>query len=268
MAGVAVALAWPVPVLLARARWPMHAPARALLLWQAIGLAGGVSMIGALALIGRAVAPEHPLAAVIPAILLGCYLLAHLGATVVQVTRQRRRHLTLLQLLTAPHPTRARTRVIDEAAPVAYCIPRGAGSVTVLSQGLLDNLDPDELAAVIAHERAHVEQRHDILQLAFRAWRSALPGLPTAVLAETEVAAMVEMLADDRARREVRDEVVARAILRVGAADGSGETDSVGDDDRSGSSRNERGCGHQASCRGGRMSDRLRRLGAPAPGHE
>jgi len=138
----------------------------------------------------------------------------------------------------------------------------------VLSQGLLDNLDPDELAAVIAHERAHVEQRHDILQLAFRAWRSALPGLPTAVLAETEVAAMVEMLADDQARREVRDEVVARAILRVGAADGSGETDSVGDDDRSGSSRNERGCGHQASCRGGRMSDRLRRLGAPAPGHE
>src|SRR5699024_87527 len=41
LAGVALALAWPVPVLLARARWPMHAPVRALLLWQAIGLAGG-----------------------------------------------------------------------------------------------------------------------------------------------------------------------------------------------------------------------------------
>ena len=105
LAGVAVALAWPVPVLLARARWPMHAPARALLLWQAIGLAGGVSMIGALALIGRAVAPIHSLAAVVPAILLGCYLLAHLGATVVQVTRQRRRHLTLLQPVSYTHLT-------------------------------------------------------------------------------------------------------------------------------------------------------------------
>src|SRR5699024_9380405 len=142
LAGIALILAWPAPVLLARARWPMHAPARALLLWQAIGLAGGVSMIGALALLGRAVAPENPLAS---------YLIAHLGVTVVRVTRKRRRHLTLLRLLTEPHPTRARTRVIDEAAPVAYCIPRGAGSVTVLSQGLLDRLDPDELAAVIAH---------------------------------------------------------------------------------------------------------------------
>lgn len=255
LAGVALALAWPVPVLLARARWPMHAPVRVLLLWQAIGLAGGVSMIGALALLGHAVAPEHPVAAVIPAILLACYLIAHLGVTVVQVSRQRRRHLTLLRLLTAPHPTRARTRVIDESVPVAYCIPRGAGSVTVLSQGLLDRLDSDELAAVIAHERAHVEQRHDILQLAFRAWRSALPGFPTAVLAETEVAAMVEMLADDRARREIRDEVVARAILRIGAADGDGH--GVDDDEE-----------EEGTCGSGRMRDRLHRLGARTAGRQ
>jgi len=284
LAGIALILAWPAPVLLARARWPMHAPARALLLWQAIGLAGGVSMIGALALLGRAVAPENPLASVVPAILLACYLIAHLGVTVVRVTRQRRRHLTLLRLLTEPHPTRARTRVIDEAAPVAYCIPRGAGSVTVLSQGLLDRLDPDELAAVIAHERAHVEQRHDILQLAFRAWRSALPGLPTAVLAETEVAAMVEMLADDRARREIRDEVVARAIIRVGAADGGGDDDDtaaadagtgteagtgpVGSHDVPGGGNGRGGGGgDRGSCRGGRMNDRLHRLGSPVPGH-
>ena len=285
LAGIALILAWPAPVLLARARWPMHAPARALLLWQAIGLAGGVSMIGALALLGRAVAPENPLASVVPAILLACYLIAHLGVTVVRVTRQRRRHLTLLRLLTEPHPTRARTRVIDEAAPVAYCIPRGAGSVTVLSQGLLDRLDPDELAAVIAHERAHVEQRHDILQLAFRAWRSALPGLPTAVLAETEVAAMVEMLADDRARREIRDEVVARAIIRVGAADGGGDDDddtpaadaSTGTeagtgpggshDVPGGGNGRGGGGGDRGSCRGGRMNDRLHRLGSPVPGH-
>jgi len=70
---------------------------------------------------------------------------------------------------------------------------------------------------VIAHERGHVEQRHDLLQLAFRAWRSALPWFPVAACAEAEVAALVEMLADDRARREVRDGALARAILSVGA---------------------------------------------------
>lgn len=215
---VAVLLAWPVPIWLSRAAWPMRAPVVALLLWQGVGLAGGLSMIGALALIGLAIAPGQPLVALVPAAVLAAYLLVHLAVTIVQVTRQRRRHLGLLYMLTAPHPTRARTRVLDDAVPVAYCLPRGAGSVTVLSQGLLDRLDADELVAVIAHERAHVEQRHDILLLAFRAWRSALPWFPIAALADAEVAALVEMLADDHARREVRDEVLARAILAVGAS--------------------------------------------------
>lgn len=221
---VALLLAWPVPVWLSRAAWPMRAPVIALLVWQGVGLAGGLSMIGALALTGLAIVPALPLGgagpwvALLPAVAFAIYLLAHLGVTIVQVTRQRIRHLALLDLLSAPHPTRARTRVLDDAVPVAYCLPRGVGSVTVLSQGLLDRLDADELVAVIAHERAHVEQRHDLLLLAFRAWRSALPWFPIAALADAEVAALVEMLADDHARREVRDEVLARAILAVGAS--------------------------------------------------
>ena len=238
----AIALAWPVPVALSRASWPMRMPVIALLLWQAIGLAGGLSMIGALALAGYSVAPRHPWVALIPAVAFTVYLLAHLAVTVVQVTRQRHRHLALLDLLTSPHPTRARTRVIDDAVPVAYCLPHGARSVTVLSQGLLDRLDADELVAVIAHERAHVEQRHDLLLLAFRAWRSALPWFPIAARAEAEVAALVEMLADDHARREVRDEVLARAILAVGASGVPGAERVV-----SGSTR---------------VSDRFRRLAA------
>jgi len=237
---IAVALAWPVPVMLVRASWPARMPVMSLLLWQLIGLAGGSSMIGALALVGLAIAPRHPWYAMIPAALFAAYLLAHLGVTMFQVTRQRHRHLALLQLLTSPHPTRTRTRVIDETTPVAYCLPRGMQSVTVLSQGLLDRLDPDELVAVIAHERAHVEQRHDLLLLAFRAWRAALPGFPIAARAEAEVAALVEMLADDHARREVHDQVLARAILAVGASGVPGSD-----------------CPESESTR---MSDRFRRL--------
>lgn len=213
---IALLLAWPAPVLLARAGWPMRAPVIALLVWQGVGLAGGVSMIGALAFTGLTFFTAQPWLALVPAAGLALYLLSHLAATTVQVTRQRLRHLALLDLLTAPHPTRARTRVLEGTAPIAYCLPRGTGSVTVLSRGLLERLDADELAAVVAHERAHVEQRHDLLLLVFRAWRSALPWFPIAVLADSEVAALVEMLADDHARREVRDEVLARAILKVG----------------------------------------------------
>lgn len=242
LGAIALALAWPVPVWLSRSGWPMRAPIMALLLWQAVGLVGGLSMIAALALAGYAIEPRHPWLSLLPAAGFMAYLLVQLAITVVQVTRQRHRHLALLDMLTSPHPTRARTRVIDDAVPVAYCLPDRTRSVTVLSQGLLDRLDPDELVAVIAHERAHVEQRHDLLLLSFRAWRSALPWFPTAARAEAEVAALVEMLADDHARREVRDEVLARAILAVGASGVPGAEQAV-----SGSTR---------------ISDRFRRLAA------
>ena len=241
----AVALAVPVPIAFARAAWPSGAPVRALLLWQAIGLAGGFSMIGAFVALGFGVLPASRLGGGIAfgaALALAGYLLGHLVATVVIVTRQRRRHHALLDLLTSPHPTRAQTRVLDDSAPVAYCLPRGVGSLTVLSQGLLDRLSPAELSAVIAHERAHVEQRHDLLLLAFRAWRSALPWFPIAVRAESEVAVLVEILADDRARRTASDEVLARAILAVADARGDGVID----------------LDHRR--RSGRSADRVRRL--------
>ncbi|ONH34353.1 M56 family metallopeptidase [Protofrankia sp. BMG5.30] len=48
-------LAWPVPRLLARAHWPSRCPRSAIVLWQAIGLAGGVSAL--LAVIAFTFAP-------------------------------------------------------------------------------------------------------------------------------------------------------------------------------------------------------------------
>ncbi|MGI6877414.1 M56 family metallopeptidase [Microbacterium sp. gxy059] len=239
LAGVAVLLAWPAPIVLSRAAWPARAPGRALLLWQGIALAGGLSMVGALWLFGIAFFPEHPWIAGIPPAALAAYLLGHLLVTMVQFERQRRRHLQLLLLLSVPDPDRERTVVLDDQAPVAYCLPRGIGSVTVLSKGLFTALDDDELAAVIAHERAHVEQRHEVLLVAFRAWRAALPWFPMAARAESEVAALVEMLADDHARRTQPDAVLARAILTVAQVQGSPEG---------------------ASSRRNRLHDRFRRL--------
>lgn len=54
-------LAWPVPRLLAAARWPHRYPRAAILLWQAIGLAGGVS-----ALLAAVAFTVSPLAASTP----------------------------------------------------------------------------------------------------------------------------------------------------------------------------------------------------------
>jgi Zn-dependent protease with chaperone function len=218
---VALALAVPVPILLARASWPTAAPARALVLWQAIALAGGLSMIGAITGAGIALIPHHMLiGGVVIGIGVGLagHLLGHLAATVLSVARSRSRHRALLDLLTSPDPSRPSTVILDAPTPVAYCLPQGFGSITVLSRGLLDRLSPDELAAVIAHERAHLTQRHDIVLVAFRAWHSALPWFPIAARAAEEVAVLVELLADDTARRSTPDDVLARAIATVSSA--------------------------------------------------
>lgn len=222
---VAAALAVPVPIALARAAWPTRAPARALLLWQIIALAGGFSMIGALVAAGLGLVAVAAVGGGIvlgAALTLAAYLLGHLAVTVVRVARSRQRHRVLLGLLTSPHPTRAATLVLEDSVPFAYCVPRGWHSLTVLSRGLIDRLTPDELGAVIAHERAHLDQRHDILLIAFRAWHSALPWFPIAARAAEEVDVLVELLADDSARRFVSDAALARAIATVAAVEPDG----------------------------------------------
>jgi len=240
LAVLAALLAWPVPLLLGRARWPSRSPVAALILWQAIALAGGLSMIGALLTFG--LAPFGPdlitsflnfadyVAGHVPPApfevwnlfaLWGAFLLAlHLGLTllltIVRAERQRRRHAQLVTLLSSP--LTSTTRLIDSPTPVAYCLPGALSSITVFSAGLIELLSPAELDAVIAHEKAHVVQRHDIVLVAFRAWHSALPWFPIASRAQREVGLLVEMLADDRARKSVADPDLARAIALVGGS--------------------------------------------------
>ncbi|MGO4692309.1 M56 family metallopeptidase [Glaciibacter sp. 2TAF33] len=239
---VAVALAWPVPILLSRAHWPTRAPGTALVLWQSIALTGGLSMIGALLVYGLIPFGSTLPTAVVAlartllgeplptgtgidhvfglssAFVLGVHLVLNLMATIVRSERQRRRHRNLVELLSRPLHGRPDTRVIDHAAPVAYCLPGAARSVTVLSNGMLDLLDADELRGVIAHETAHLRQQHHVVLLAFKSWHSALPWFPIANRAENAVALLVEMLADDQARHVVDDRTLARAIVLVGTA--------------------------------------------------
>lgn len=236
LAILALLLAWPVPVLLSHARWPERSPVTALILWQAIALSGGLSMIGALVTFGLEPYGDDLVSAFIAfasgvepagtwhllalgaAILLAAHLVLNLVVTIVRSEAQRRRHAHLIDLLSEPmFPGDPSSRIIDTPAPVAYCLPGALSSVTVFSAGLIDLLEPQELEAVIEHEKAHVAQRHDVVLIAFRAWHTSLPWFPIAYRAQREVGVLIEMLADDRARRSVDDSVLARAITLVGS---------------------------------------------------
>ncbi|MHA7238978.1 M56 family metallopeptidase [Arthrobacter sp. TMS1-12-1] len=241
LAALAIFLAWPAPIALSRAEWPARAPFTAMVLWQSIALAGGLSMIGAMLVWGLeplgdnlveasaafldillddesadSLGVIHVFAISAATLLLG-HLLFTLALTFVRIHRQRRRHRDMLTLLSSPAAGQPATLVIKHPTPVAYCLPGGARSVTVMSDGLMDLLSQAELDAVLTHESAHLHQRHHLLLWAFAAWRSALPWLPTSRLAQRAVSDLIEMLADDEALRHVDEPTLIRAIAIVGA---------------------------------------------------
>jgi Zn-dependent protease with chaperone function len=252
LAAVAVGTV-PAAAALASARWPYRSPAAAILLWQALGLSWGVAAVGALAglvavrarwgLVGgvlagaaqavrdaalgstaAAVAAVGRLAFLLAgAALLGllCWVLLAASATVLLA---RRRHRILLRLLAHGDPKVPGALIVDSPAAAAYCVP-GLRSQIVISAGTLALLDAAELAAVLAHERAHLRERHDLVLLPFSALRQAFPRSQLVRQAHATVALLVEMLADDRALRHRPARELATALLRVGAS-GAGQAPS------------------------------------------
>lgn len=221
-----------------------------MLLWQAIALAGGLSLVGApivyglspfgpslpealstafrltltedyAALGARDVHPWHIFALCL-GLLLGGHLLLTLIRTFLRVLSARRRHRQLVDLLSTPLPASAAraalsvndAQVIESDALLAYCLPgrTSSRSVTVLSRGLLDQLEPAELAAVVAHEETHLAQRHHLLTMAFEAWYRALPWLPTTRYGREAVLELTEMLADDGALAQHGRDDLLRAL--------------------------------------------------------
>jgi hypothetical protein len=148
LAVLAVALAWPVPAALQRAGWTRRDPLVALVGWQAVGLAGGLSMIGALLVHGLSPwggslpgaagavltghAAREPVrgdhwAALTVAAVLALELLGVLLLSAVRTSRTRRRHRALLELVVRPAGDGSAAppdaRLLDVPAPVAFCIP-------------------------------------------------------------------------------------------------------------------------------------------------
>ena len=224
-----------VPDLLARADWPRRAPTPGLLLWQALGLSAGLLAVEVLLTLALAPAGDtHAgalqavvdgdgraswwslLAAVLGVLLVG-RLLQVLTASAVRTLRARHRNRVLVDLVATRNPLLARTRVVDHDVPLAYCLP-GLRPRVVLSRGVLDLLREEEVRAVLAHEDAHVEQRHDLVVLPFVALGTTFPRLRRLRTAQEQVALLVEMLADDRASRSHPPEVLARALCKVGSA--------------------------------------------------
>jgi Zn-dependent protease with chaperone function len=231
---------------LATATWPRRSPAAAIVLWQAIGLSWGLATVGTLIGLGTArhrsgiaggtlrqladfaggrglpslgVLAAARLLCLIAGLVLLSLLVWILLAVSAAALRARQRHRDLLGLLAHGDPKVPGALVVDYPAATAYCLP-GLRSAIVVSAGTLDLLDSAELAAVLAHERAHLRERHDLVLLPFVALLHGFRWSHAVRDAYRAVAQLVEMHADDRALRHRPARELATALLRVGAAGG------------------------------------------------
>jgi Zn-dependent protease with chaperone function len=235
--GYAVVMATTGAWLLRNATWTTQAPRLAIVAWQTLAvsvlssallgagalsmrlhLTGGdhgglihfcvVTLQAAYATPGRAVTTTLAIAVLVAASARATW---GVTTTLRRASRQRRRQLELLRLVARRDPE-LDVLVLDHPAPSAFCLPGRDRSVVVTSTALA-LLSRSELAAVLAHERAHLRGRHHLLVAFSQGLARAFPGVPVFAWGEEQVRRLVELAADDQACRRHRPSCVANAIL-------------------------------------------------------
>jgi hypothetical protein len=134
--------------------------------------------------------------------------------------REALRHARTARLVGRYVPVLGAT-VVDHSRPAAYCVA-GRQPTVVLTTAALRMLSPAQLAAVLAHERAHLASRHQLLMTLARAGRLVLPFVPLLREADAQVARLAELHADDTAARACDGGPLAAALVIL-ATSGSHE---------------------------------------------
>jgi Zn-dependent protease with chaperone function len=240
--GYAAALAYVGPRLMSRGGWTDRAPRLGIAGWQSLTFTVVVSVtLAGLALVVPSVRVSSGLADVLRTCVMALRAQyatpggAAVGATgavlavavagrcgwcvtsaLRQAARCRSRQREVLAVTGQSHPDLGAV-VLCEAKPAVYCLP-GRGRNIVVTAGALELLDDRQLAAALAHERAHLDQRHDLV-IAFAtgiAWAFSRVPLFTRGLSETR--RLVELLADDVAVQSTDRLTLAEALLTLAGA--------------------------------------------------
>jgi Zn-dependent protease with chaperone function len=245
------------PRVLGRARWTARAPLLAIVTYlaagwsvvAAVGLAGLTLAVHATALggglsqlIGACVHRLRATYGTPGGVTVAGLGLTMAGAVVARTAltatthlraagRQALRHAQTARLVGRSEPALGAV-LVEHSQPAAYCVA-GRQPTVILTTAAVQALDPSQLDAVLAHERAHLAGRHHRLLALARIGREVLPFLPLMRDAEHQVARLVELHADDAATRARDPRLLATALVVLATAAGpapalaAGATDSV-----------------------------------------
>lgn len=138
---------------------------------------------------------------------------AWIGVELVRGRRDRARTQDALALVSR-HDAALGATLVEADVAAAYCLP-GRHERVVLTTAAVAALDRDELAAVIAHERAHLRQRHHLALATAHGLARAFRGVPLFQAGAVEIARLCELAADDAAASDTHGVSVAGALIAL-----------------------------------------------------
>ncbi len=136
----------------------------------------------------------------------------HLVRAGTRARRLRRAHRETVTLAGRRGPDGV--TLLEHAAPAVYCLP-GRHRHIVLTTGAASALSPEQLRAVLAHERAHLRGRHHLILMTAGAIAAAFPRIRAFQTSHTEISRLVELAADDAAVHRTGRFALAEALLAL-----------------------------------------------------
>jgi Zn-dependent protease with chaperone function len=150
---------------------------------------------------------------IVTAVAISAVVISRVGRSVLGLRARSHDHAREARMI--GHPTdRPGVLVVEAHRPAAYCVS-GKPNAIVVTTGALDALDRSQLAAVLAHENAHIAGHHHELLMVLRGLATSLPRLPLFRVGAAVVADLLEMCADDAAARQFGTRPLLAGLLTL-----------------------------------------------------
>ncbi len=143
-------------------------------------------------------------------------VLLRLGRSLTTARTQTHRHAQAARLV-GRRVDGCEAVVLDAPQCAAYCVA-GRPHTIVITSAALDALDERHLAAVIAHERAHLAGHHHQILSFIQGVRAVAPKVKLFSAGAQEIARLVEMSADHHAARLHGTRTLLEALMALTAS--------------------------------------------------
>jgi uncharacterized membrane protein/Zn-dependent protease with chaperone function len=167
---------------------------------------------------GAGIAPRITLIVIASVVTMAAVITGvRLARGVLRMRRRARDHAQAVRLV-GYRTADADVVMVEAAKPAAYCVA-GRPPAIVVTSAARAALDDRQLAAVLAHERAHLTGHHALIVSALRSLAAVFPRLSLMTDGAQQVSRLLEMCADDvAARRHSRRALLSGLIALVAAA--------------------------------------------------